>query len=299
MHAWLGRMVVATAAAFALPATAWAHLERPSYWPDPRPDTSVTPAAGGGVPKARSLASAVTGSGPGEVRVVCQRNSLTLVKRSIAEAREDGYRLRPSQPERRLSARRAKRLLSQNRELKKECDFRSIQAAVNASGNNDRIVIMPGRYTEPDSREAPTNDPRCNPSMLQDDQTGRPTPSYAYQATCPNDQNLIHVLGREVKGEPMSPPRPDRHGIPEQELGKCVRCNLQIEGSGVIPEDVMIDAGTDYERPLDPQDKPGGHAKHVVMRTDRSDGLVVRNVLFKGALEHGFYTEETDGVLLD
>ena len=31
----------------------------------------------------------------------------------------------------------------------------------------------------------------------------------------------------------------------------------------------------------------------------RTDGLVVRNVLFKGALEHGFYTEETDGVLLD
>ncbi len=78
-----------------------------------------------------------------------------------------------------------------------------------------------------------------------------------------------------------------------------MRCNLQIEGSGVIPEDVLLDAGKDYERPLDPQAKPGGYAKHVVMRTDRTDGLVVRNMLLRGALEHGFYTEETDGILLD
>jgi len=298
MRIWAIRAITAAALAAALPATAWAHLERPSYWPDPRPDTSVTPPAGGGVPKARSLASALSGKG-GELRVVCQPNSLALARRSIETAREDGYRLRPSQPERKLSAREAKRLLRQNRRLKSKCRFGSVQDAVSASGNNDRIVIMPGRYTEPKSRAAKTNDPKCNPSLLQDDQSGRPTPSYAYQATCPNDQNLVHVLGRAVKGEPLSPPRGDRHGIPEQELGECIRCNLQIEGSGVIPEDVMLDAGDDYERPLDPQDKPGAHAKHVVMRTDRTDGLVVRNMLFKGAIEHGFYTEETDGILLD
>ena len=35
------------------------------------------------------------------------------------------------------------------------------------------------------------------------------------------------------------------------------------------------------------------------MRTDRSDGFVGRNFLMRGAKEHGFYTEETDGVLLD
>jgi Right handed beta helix region len=299
MHLRLSRVAAVTAIAVALPATALAHLERPSYWPDPRPDTSVTPAAGGKVPDARSLASAVTGAGPGEVRVVCQRNSLTLAKRSITAARSEGFTLRPSQPEQKLSRKLATRMLRINRALKAKCAFGSIQEAVNASGNNDRIVIMPGRYTEPASRAKPVNDPACNPSHLQDDQTGRPTPSYEYQATCPNDQNLVHVLGREVKGDPVSPPRPDRHGIPEQENGACVRCNLQIEGSGAIPEDVMLDAGDDYERPLDPQAKPGTHAKHVAMRTDRTDGLVVRNMLFKGALEHGFYTEETDGVLLD
>ena len=117
--------------------------------------------------------------------------------------------------------------------------------------------------------------------------------------TCPNDQNLIYVQGRAVKGEPMTPPRADRHGIPTQEVGECIRCNLQIEGSGLIPEDVIMDGGSGYTNPLDPQAKPGTYAKHVVLRTDRSDGFVGRNFLLRGAAEHGFYTEETDGVRLD
>ena len=64
--------VAATTAMLALPALALAHLERPSYWPDPAADTSVSPAAGGKVPHARSLSSAVSGAGPGKVLVVCQ-----------------------------------------------------------------------------------------------------------------------------------------------------------------------------------------------------------------------------------
>jgi hypothetical protein len=295
------RMVwVALALAALLAVPAQAHLERPSYWPDPRPDTSVSPPAGGAVPKARSLSSALNKrKAGGALHVVCAPDSMRRAAASIREARDEGFRLRPSQPERRLSPRAARQLLKINQRLKARCKHDSVQSAVDVSRNNDRIVIMPGRYTEPESRKAPTNDPRCVPSLLQDDQQGRPTPSYAYHSVCPNDQNLVHVLGRAVTGKPVSPPRPDRHGIPQQELGACIRCNLQIEGSGVVPEDVVLDAGTGYERPDDPQDKPAGHAKHVVMRTDRTDGLVVRNMLFRGALEHGFYTEETDGVLLD
>src|SRR5918995_662815 len=99
-----------------------------------------------------------------------------------------------------------------NRALRKQCRFRSVQAAVNAAGNNDRIVIMPGHY----------------PELLQADASGDKTPSYEYQVTCPNDQNLIYVQGRAVKGEPLAAPRDDRQGIPEQELGACIRCNMQI-----------------------------------------------------------------------
>jgi hypothetical protein len=251
------------------------------------------------VPEIRSLSSAVTGKGPGEVRVVCQPGSLKAARRSVGRARRDGYRIRPSQPLRSMSRKQGRLLNRINARLFKQCKYDSIQKAVNDSGNNDRVVIMPGRYTEPESRKAPVNDPRCNPSLLQQDQSGTPTPSYEYQATCPNDQNLIYLQGRAVKGKPLEKPRGDRHGIPEQELGACIRCNVQIEGSGVIPEDVIIDGGDKYADPMDPEAKPGEFLKHVVMRTDRSDGFVGRNFLLRGAKEHGFYTEETDGVLLD
>ena len=306
--------------ALALPALAAAHLERPSYWPDPKPDTSLKTPAGGEVPKARSLASAVKAKGPGDVRVVCKgkrgKTSLKLAMKSIKSAKKNGYVLRPSQGSIKVSKKQAKKLKKINKKLAKKCRYKSVQDAINDSGNNDRVVVMPGRYTEPKSRKAPLNDPRCNPSMLQEDQGGALTPSYEYQAVCPNDQNLIYVQGRKVKGEPLPSPNPDRHGIPEQELGECVRCNLQLEGSGVKPEDVIFDAGKNYDDPKDPGARPGGdtpaaecaggddgkspcYGKHVVLRTDRSDGFVGRNFLVRGAQEHGFYTEETDGILLD
>src|SRR4051794_16918017 len=57
------RRIVATAVtvvALAVAApSAPAHVERTSYWPDPAPDTSVSPPAGGAPPKVRSLASAL------------------------------------------------------------------------------------------------------------------------------------------------------------------------------------------------------------------------------------------------
>jgi hypothetical protein len=318
------RGLIATAlvalAALVLPALAVAHLERPSYWPDPAPDTSVKPAAGGEVPKARSLGSALNKKAPGTTRVVCKgkkgKKSLKLAKKSIKSAKKKGYVLRPSQGREKLSNKQAKKLRKINKKLAKRCKFKSVQDAINESGNNDRVVVMPGRYTEPASRKSPVNDPRCNPSMLQEDQGGALTPSYEYQATCPNDQNLIHIQGRKVVGEPLAEPRPDRHGIPEQELGKCVRCNLQLEGSGAKPDDVIFDAGSNYTNPKKPGARPGGDTptaecqegddsenpcfgKHVVLRTDRTDGFVGRNFIMRGAKEHGFYTEETDGILLD
>ena len=301
----------ATLLALIVPGAAFAHLERPSYWPDPAPDTSVSPPAGGEVPTARTLTSAVSAKqrkaarrkSPGtDVRVVCQgaggRDSLKLARASIAQARTEGYRIRPSQPKIVYTRAKAARVLEINRKLARMCRFRSIQKAVDASGNNDRIVIMPGIYTEPEARAQPENDPRCNPGLLQKDASGDPTPSYEYQVTCPHDQNLVHVAGRAVVGKPLAEPRDDRRGIPEQELGPCVRCNLQMEGSGPKPEDVIIDAGKDYEG-TGPEARPGGHAKDVALRVDRGDGFVGRNMLMRGAHEHGFYTEETDGVLLD
>src|ERR687894_2885572 len=108
-RAGLGFVVAA-----ALAPAASAHLERPSYWPDPRPDRSVKPAAGGEVPKARSLSSAVTGKGPGEVRVVCQgangEKSLRRAYASISSAKKKGYRLPPNLAKTRISAKQARKL---------------------------------------------------------------------------------------------------------------------------------------------------------------------------------------------
>lgn len=298
--------LVATLVGLAGPTAAQAHIERPAYWPDPAPDTSVSPPAGGRVPTARSLASAVAaGRDPataGDVRVVCQgkngARSMRLAATSIRRAQRYGFRLRPSQPVTRLRPAQASRLLAVNRKLRAACRYRSIQQAVTDSGNNDRVVIMPGRYTEPASRKSPTNDPRCNPSLLQKNASGAMTPSYAYQVTCPNDRNLVFVAGRAVVGQPLPEPRADRQGIPEQELGPCLRCNLQIEGSGAKPEDVIIDAGRKYKG-RGAEAKPYGYSKDVVLGVDRADGFVGRNFLVRGAREHGFYVKEADGVLLD
>ncbi len=315
-------------AALALPALALAHLERPSYWPDPRPDKSVKPAAGGEVPDARSLESAATGRGPGQVRVVCEgRNgsrSLDLLRSSIRSARNNGFRLRPSQEKTSLSRRQADDLMQTNRRLARQCDYKLIQQAVFDSGNDDRVVVMPGHYREGPSRREPTNDPRCA-DMTQDNGSGGEAPSYRYQVTCPNDQNLIYIQGRKVpKKPPPEPPREEREGIPD--LGRCVRCNLQLEGSGVKPTDVVMDAGKNYAGARSrssfrrksssdgggsrPGAKPGvangcdfepecAYAKDVVLRVDRADGFVGRNFLTKSSTEHGVYIEETDGYLLN
>jgi hypothetical protein len=300
-----------TLAALALPALAFAHVERASYWPDPRPDRSITPATGGEVPKARSLGSAVTGRGPGQVNVVCQgrdgNGSMKRLERSVRAARKQGYRLRPSEDKTFLSRKGAGKLLRINRSLARDCDYNSVQEAIFDSGNNDRVVVMPGHYKEKKSRRQPTNDPKCA-DLVQDNGSGGMAPSYEYQVTCPNDQNLIYIQGRAVPEQPPpSPPLEEREGIPD--LGRCVRCNLQLEGSGVKPTDVIMDAGKNYKR-KGPNAKPGtakgcgfepgcSYDKHVVLRIDRADGFVGRNFLTKSSLEHGVYLEEVDGYLLD
>src|SRR3712207_996332 len=97
-------------------ATASAHVERPAYWPDPAPDTSITPATGGKVPKARSLASSLKSKPPGTTRVVCQPESMKLLRQSIKNARRNGYDIRPSE-HKRFSKKQAKKLLRINKKL--------------------------------------------------------------------------------------------------------------------------------------------------------------------------------------
>jgi parallel beta helix pectate lyase-like protein len=281
----------------ALAAVAAAHVERPSYFPQPEADTSVKPAAGGKVPKVRSLASALRKAPPGRTRVVCRRDSMKRLKTAVRRARKRGYDIRPTD-HRKLSRKQAAKLLRTNRKLRQRCRYREIQPAVTASSNNDRVVIMPGLYTEPTARAAKTQDPACADYRTNGDRPGDTGTalSYEYQLRCPNDQNLIAVIGRSVgPGEDPVPPRESRFGIPN--LGSCIRCNVQIEGSGVGADDVIVDAGDTKAGNGGPNG--AGFKKDVGIRADRADGFVLRNVTVRHAGEHGVYVIETDGYRLD
>ena len=73
----------------------------------------------------------------------------------MKRARKHGYDIRPTD-HRTLSAKKARKLIQVNKRLFKRCAYRYIQEAVTASGNNDRVVVMPGLYRERKSRRQPT-----------------------------------------------------------------------------------------------------------------------------------------------
>lgn len=279
----------------ALPQMASAHVERPSYWPNPTPDCSVSPCAGGKVPTARSLRSALDDALPGRTRVVCQSDSLDRLRASVGRARLHGYNVRPTD-HRSLSAAAAQSLLDINIALFRRCAYHQIQAAVTASGNNDRVVVMPGLYTEPTSARQPDHDPACSKYLVKSDGGDPGALSHDYQLYCPNDANLIAVIGRGADTGPVpDPPRTDRHGIPA--VGKCIRCNVQLEGSGVSADDVVVEAGDASAGDGGPS--AVGHRKDVGIFVDRADGFVLRNLTVRHAREHDIYILETDGYLLD
>jgi hypothetical protein len=310
-----GAVVVAiavAAVAVMIPALAFGHIERASYWPDPAPDTSVKPAAGGSVPAVRSIYTSLKKKEPGKTRVVCEtvpskqlrkhgtpeqlsnNASMEALNKDLKAARKTGYKLRESQPAIKISKKKAKKLRKTNIKLLRQCKYKSIQDAVTASHNNDRVEIMPGLYTEPKSRAKPTNDPACAQYKITNDKNQAGAVSYAYQWHCPNDQNLIAVLGRQLTNTPVpQPPRIDRHIIPD--AGPCIRCNLEIQGTGASPDAVTIDAGNVASG----DGAPIGSVKDVGIRADRADGFVLDNVKVRHAKEHDIYAIETDGSHFD
>ena len=110
------------------------------------------------------------------------------------------------------------------------------------------------------------------------------------------------MLGRALglRHGPADPPLEDRHGIPN--LGPCIRCNLQIEGSGVSADDVVdrrrrrrrpataapIDAGQGRRHPrrprrrlraAQPQGPPRQRARHLRARDRRLPARPLQDLL--------------------
>lgn len=167
------------------------------------------------------------------------------------------------------SPRRIARLPSElrrwNQALHAECQrrgFRNIQQAVDAvTTRGTRILVLPGVYRERPSRAPLT--PECARVAAQ------PTLTYEQQVACPHAQNLIAILGDG----------PDEGTSCDDRL-----CDLQVEGTGSRPTDVVVD---------------GDFRRHVVLRADRADGVYFRNFTVQHAPEFGLYVLETDGFVID
>jgi len=152
-----------------------------------------------------------------------------------------------------------------NQRLYAECvrdGFSSIQAAVDAvTTRGTRILIQPGVYNERPSL-AP-----LSPDCAAID--GSDVITYEQQVACPHVQNLITILGDG----------PDPDTACDDRL-----CDLQVEGTGSTPEDVVVD---------------GRFQRHVVIRADRADGVYFRNFSVQHAHEFALYILETDGFVID
>jgi hypothetical protein len=161
-------------------------------------------------------------------------------------------------------------LRKRNQDLLKKCRFVNIQAAVNRATNNTRILVMPGIYREWASlKPAP---PGCEDiyAMVA---AGNQVLTYDQERQCPNAKNLIAIMG-------------DTNGN-----GICdAKCNIQIEGTGETPEDVVI-AGDRYSR--------SNAMRLNGIRADRADGIYIKNLTTEFFDFNGMYFLETNGFRID
>jgi hypothetical protein len=160
-------------------------------------------------------------------------------------------------------------LRKKNQDLLKRCRFNHIQGAVNRATNNTRIFVLPGVYGEAPSRgPAP---PGCEAIYAQV-AAGNSVLSYEQERQCPNAKNMIAIMG-DTNGNRICDSK----------------CNLQIEGTGATPADVLV-AGDRYSGPS---------SRLNILRADRADGIYIRNMKFQYSDFNNVYFLETNGFRLD
>jgi hypothetical protein len=126
--------------------------------------------------------------------------------------------------------------------------YRTLQDAVNnVKLPGTTIKVLPGVYGTPPAPATPV--PACAslPAVL----------SFEQQVACPNAQNVVAILGK---------------------------VDLQIEGTGAKPEDVIVD---------------GAYGKPIGVRADRSPGTYLRNFTAERTTYSAVYVMESNGFAID
>lgn len=181
----------------------------------------------------------------------------------VPEYRADGPRLLVCNTDREDFAERIAEfpaeLKQQNLEWFDQCQddgFRTLQEAVDqATGEQPNIAILPGVYLEEPSLAEPS--PECADLTAKTADLGHQVLSYEQQEQCRHNQNLVAVIGRE---------------------------DLQIEGTGAEPQDVVIDAQ---------------YRKLNGLRADLADGIYLRNFTVQRTTFNAVYVLGTDGFVID
>ncbi|WP_206184866.1 right-handed parallel beta-helix repeat-containing protein [Thermoactinospora rubra] len=150
-------------------------------------------------------------------------------------------------------------LKTRNIRLFEKCQqdgFRHLQEAVDKVDRPGMTIgILPGLYREEPSQAAPSG--ACAALPARWSVWGYQILSYEQQQQCPHNQNLVAVLGKK---------------------------DLQIEGTGADPLDVVIDAE---------------YRKLNAIRADRADGIYFRNFTAQRTTFNAVYILETDGFVID
>ncbi|MFG1614521.1 right-handed parallel beta-helix repeat-containing protein [Nonomuraea wenchangensis] len=150
-------------------------------------------------------------------------------------------------------------LKEQNLRLFERCQkdgFRHLQEAVDqVKGPGYNIKILPGLYQEEPSLPEPTG--ACANLPARRSSFGYQILSFEQQQKCPHNQNLVAILG--IK-------------------------DLQIEGTGAAPRDVIVDAQ---------------YKKLNAIRADMTNGIYFRNFTAQRTTFNSLYILASDGFVID
>ncbi|MGW5683470.1 right-handed parallel beta-helix repeat-containing protein [Nonomuraea sp. NPDC003754] len=150
-------------------------------------------------------------------------------------------------------------LKQRNLDLFARCQKEGVRHLQEAVDKVDRpgmnIAILPGRYLEEPSLPQPGG--ACAKLDARWSSWGYQILSYEQQAQCPHNQNLVAILGKK---------------------------DLQIEGTGAGPLDVIVDAQ---------------YRKLNAIRADMTNGIYFRNFTAQRTTFNSLYILATDGFVID